>query len=282
MRTSRAELRRLKRIQLQTKIKSALIGLASTVGVGVAIFAAVYMLWPSSQPAPKKTAERPATASPADGTVVQGGNAPAAGPSPAAAPRTSEPLPQSTPAPSGGTQAPRTGSESPQGGQSGGGQAAAPAAPAPKPEPAVQGPVKVAEAKAGHFTLGSTAREVETILGKPELIVNYRFTDDEWQYGKSIVYFDANRYVIGWVKAEGVAASKFPVDLGAPAASAAPFKLGSTRGQVASAMGTPDAIRDYGRTGSSWHYGQSRVDFDADGLVKGIVNPTGNLKAVQP
>jgi outer membrane protein assembly factor BamE (lipoprotein component of BamABCDE complex) len=118
------------------------------------------------------------------------------------------------------------------------------------------------------FTLGSTAEEVKALMGTPEWIQNYKYVDDEWQYGESYVRFDADFKVNGFNnKGKNL---KIQLNNRIPGAEA--ITKGSTTQQVAEAIGTPDAVLNYNSAGSSWSYGQSRVDFDKEGIVKGWIN----------
>lgn len=122
-------------------------------------------------------------------------------------------------------------------------------------------------------TLGLTADEVEAVMGKPDSVRNYRYKDDDWKYGSSSIRFDAEGKVNGWINTD----QNLRVFAGVQDQGAPLFHRGSSRQQVAAAMGTPDSILDYKSSGSSWVYGTSRVDFNADGNVKGWVNTGQNL-----
>lgn len=145
----------------------------------------------------------------------------------------------------------------------------------PTPEPTAQPTNKPSfQQQSGTFGLGSSAEEVEEIMGKPDTIRNYKYVGDDWKYGQSSVRFDKDFKVNGYINAD----NDLKVWIGNKTVNAAPFYKGASRQQVLDVMGTPDAVYDYKSDGSSWSYGDSKVDFNTNGQVKGWINSDDNLR----
>lgn len=104
------------------------------------------------------------------------------------------------------------------------------------------------------FTLGSSQDVVKKVMGIPTSTFLY-----SWSYGNSLVYFDKDGKVDGWAKID----KTLKAWLGDKKKNAPPFKLGSSKGEVLEAMGTPTSV-----IGGTWSYGQSAVYFDDDERVK--------------
>lgn len=109
------------------------------------------------------------------------------------------------------------------------------------------------------FLLGSDLDTVVNIMGEPDEI-----TDERVRYGRSVVYLDGTS-VVGWSDVDASLAVSVITE-----GDADTFSEGSTEGEVASAMGTPNAVR-----GNTWTYGLSTVTFE-NGQVSSFEN-TGNL-----
>ena len=98
-----------------------------------------------------------------------------------------------------------------------------------------------------HFTIGSTKGEVAAIQGTPD-----SFTDTEFEYGLSSVYFRNGR-VMGWnLYSSNPLKAKYPSTY----TNKTHFTIGSTKGEVAAIQGTPDSFTD-----TEFSYGHSTVYF---------------------
>lgn len=104
------------------------------------------------------------------------------------------------------------------------------------------------------FTLGSSQGVVKKVMGVPTSMFLY-----SWSYGNSLIYFDKEGRVDGWVMID----ETLKVWLGDIESDAPPINLGSTKGEVINAMGTPTAV-----IGDAWSYGESTVYFNDNGRVR--------------
>lgn len=114
------------------------------------------------------------------------------------------------------------------------------------------------------FSLGSTFSEVLAAMGTPQ-----KFAMDSWGYEFSTVYFSSDGRVTGWSNIS----KNLNVTLGQKRADVLGFGVGSSKGDVLAAMGTPDKIN-----GQTWGYDFSSVHFDANGRVQSWSNISQNLK----
>jgi hypothetical protein len=122
------------------------------------------------------------------------------------------------------------------------------------------------------FTMGSTAEEVAAAMGTPEYL-----SGNYWRYeGAGSISFGKDGRVSGWWRID----PRLNVSTGQKLDNASPFTVGSTRQEVAAAMGTPDSALRYDKEYNSciehWNYGESQVRFGIDGRVHIIINK-GNL-----
>ncbi len=114
------------------------------------------------------------------------------------------------------------------------------------------------------FYLGSTQSQVINAMGTPNKIDDYSYFS-YWYYGSSEIKFDENDKVCGWDNNGNLNIAQ------TQKVANSTFKLGSTKEQVANAMGIPDGIDDYSYF-SYWYYGSSEIKFDENDKVCGWDN----------
>ncbi len=141
--------------------------------------------------------------------------------------------------------------------------------PAPKPRARVVPP---GPADAGSLGFGSTAADVERLLGKPEKVVKANFKEI-WHYGLSTVTLGKGR-VIAWSTYD----KPLPVNIGAAVPGAKPVKTGGTMKQLVAYKGTPNSVAVYGGA-HLWTYGMVTYTFRNGTLIPTVavtidVNPS--------
>ncbi|KQU13007.1 hypothetical protein ASG65_11695 [Bacillus sp. Leaf13] len=109
------------------------------------------------------------------------------------------------------------------------------------------------------FTFGSTKDEVKKVMGEPEEKEQFGNVSS-WRYQDSSVEFDENEKVAGWSNFSHI----LKVSVGSKKEGALPFTKGSSIEEVANAMGTPDAVTQWG---ALWHYQNSIVEFDGETVI---------------
>ena len=122
-----------------------------------------------------------------------------------------------------------------------------PAAAAP-PAATIATIVPAPPAATSTFTEGSSKAEVIEIQGMPD-----RFTETNFQYGSSEVYFQ-HGHVVSWQDGNPRLKTRRLADLSA--ASLATFTVGSRKDEVVAVQGKPDAVTD-----TTFRYGSSIVIF---------------------
>jgi outer membrane protein assembly factor BamE (lipoprotein component of BamABCDE complex) len=109
---------------------------------------------------------------------------------------------------------------------------------------------------------GSSATEVERIMGKPTSVVAVTGGED-WVYGRSRVTLVDGK-VAGWCKWD----KPLPMNIGTAHAGAPPARVGTTAKELAAFLGTPDSVAWFG-THQVWFYGMRSFT-----LKNGRVVPT--------
>ena len=126
--------------------------------------------------------------------------------------------------------------------------AAQPAA-APAPVAATPAPVEMpAAADAKSLGFGSSAADIERLMGKPTSAVAVT-GGEEWVYGRSRITLIAGK-VAGWCKWD----RPLPVNIGAAQAGAPPARVGMTAKELAASLGTPNDVAWFGAH-QVWFYG---------------------------
>lgn len=117
-------------------------------------------------------------------------------------------------------------------------------------------------------TEGSSIQDIINAMGTPNAIASDTDFGKSWVYGNSLIGVDDNGNVNGWVNM-----GDLKVSVGEKSDSAPPIKIGSSKSDVALAMGTPNKLYE-----NKWFFGNSIITFDDLGSVISIENADKNIK----
>ena len=113
-----------------------------------------------------------------------------------------------------------------------------------------------------YITIGDSKDKIKNVLGIPDNSNNY-----VWNYLNSIIVFDIDDKVDGWINRGNLS-----VSMGSKTANSMPITIGSSKKAVVESMGTPEEIIGV----HYWYYGNSNITFDTSFKVVGW-NNKGNL-----